>query len=376
VSRQLSSPAKNSAIPQNLMHLRAMTVALKDELKQCADDPKVETVHRVRTGTRRVQAMLETVLREVATPNDPNAVSGLADTGEKWTRLLKRIRRAAAPVRDLDVHRQLLEDLVSRKSSSATDDRRDAPAGEEAAAAATPAEPELILNLETTAPVAPAGNQAEPSPVQKQADELDAWLKHARQQQAGALSRTASKALEKFETREIEFETLLAQSPKRRRSTRSAAVIALESFVRLADTMERLDADNLHDFRKGAKKARYIAESGGDEEQATAVGKALKKLQDEIGEWHDWLVLADEARAALGDQGAELIQTLDAERDRHYDRAMKTTARLRGKLMGEWLATQQRPRRASNPRQPAKHGSAIRLSAPRLPVRSKPRSNN
>jgi CHAD domain-containing protein len=335
------------------MHLRAVTVALKDELKQCADDPNVETVHHVRTGTRRVQAMLETVLREVATPNNQNAVSDLADAGEKWTRLLKRIRRAAGPVRDLDVHRQLLEDLVSRKSSSATDDRHDAPAGEEGAATTPSSEPELIATLEVIAPAAPPGNREQPSPVQKQADELDAWLKHARQQQAGALSRTASKAFEKFETRENEFETLLAQSTKRRRSTRSVAVIALESFVRLADTMERLDADNLHDFRKGAKKARYIAESGGEEEQATAVGKALKKLQDEIGEWHDWLVLADEARAALGDQGAELIQTLDAERDRHYDRAIKTTERLRGKLIGEWLATQQRPRRASTkPRSP------------------------
>ncbi len=103
--------------------------------------------------------------------------------------------------------------------------------------------------------------------------------------------------------------------------------------------MHQLDADNLHDFRKGAKKARYIAESAAEDAHALAIGKALKKLQDDIGDWHDWLVLADEARTALGEQSNELIALLDAERDRHYVLAMKTVNRLRGKLLGEWLAT-------------------------------------
>jgi CHAD domain-containing protein len=118
--------------------------------------------------------------------------------------------------------------------------------------------------------------------------------------------------------------------------------------------MQQLDAGNLHDFRKGAKKARYIAESAAEDAHALAIGKALKKLQDEIGDWHDWLVLGDEARAALGDEGKALIAMIDRERDQHYVSSMKTVTRMRGRLMGEWMATTAQPRRRNISTSPEK----------------------
>ncbi len=308
-------------------HLDTLAAALRDDLKACAQHPDVDHVHHVRTGTRRVQALLETILREsvpsrVATrskdavhrhaePVSPatHHAEELAHATAAWDKLLKRIRGAAAPVRDLDVHRQLIQDLFLKPEPSSEADK--------------PA----------TAP-----EDSPPTPVQRQARILDDWLKNSREHQAISLARTAAKALEKFELRQAEYQAALAQVRARRHSARRAAIVALESFVRLADTMEGLNAANLHDFRKGAKKARYIAESGGEDPQATAIGNTLKRLQDEIGDWHDWLVLADEARTALGEDGSALLAILDAERDRHYTRALRTTTRLRGKLMGEWLA--------------------------------------
>ena len=94
--------------------------------------------------------------------------------------------------------------------------------------------------------------------------------------------------------------------------------------------------------RKGAKKARYMAETAKGDEHAGAVGKALKKLQDEIGDWHDWLVLAEEAHRALGDHGVELVAHIKHARDKHYALALKTAERIRGRLMGEWQATRLR----------------------------------
>jgi CHAD domain-containing protein len=121
-------------------------------------------------------------------------------------------------------------------------------------------------------------------------------------------------------------------------------VVALDSFARLASEMQVLDAGNLHDFRKGAKKARYVAELAAQgDEQAQQVGETLKKLQDEIGDWHDWLVLAEETHAALGDQAAELTALVEEVRERHFVAAMKMAAKLRGRLMGEWLAVSRRP---------------------------------
>jgi CHAD domain-containing protein len=114
--------------------------------------------------------------------------------------------------------------------------------------------------------------------------------------------------------------------------------------------MQLLDATNLHDFRKGAKKARYVAElaAQGDKE-SKKIGVALKKLQDEIGDWHDWLVLAEEAHTALGDRPAELIGLLESEREKHFVAAMKTAAKLRGRLMGEWQAVSRRPAQRAAP---------------------------
>jgi CHAD domain-containing protein len=184
------------------------------------------------------------------------------------------------------------------------------------------------------------------TPVEQQAEHLDAWLRHAREHQAAALQKKAVKELPKFDAEAVAFEVATSQGRRSRRRPRSAAVVALESFARLVHEMHQLDAGNLHDFRKGAKKARYIAESAAEDAHALAVGKTLKKLQDEIGDWHDWLVLAEEARSALGDEGSELIALLDGERDSHYVVSMKTVERLRGKLLGEWLATTQPHRRA------------------------------
>lgn len=293
-------------------HLRKQTATLRENLEKCASEPQVDPVHDLRTGTRRVQAMVEALMRERAADTPFQEAAG------GWLGYLKKLRRAAAPVRDLDVHRKLLEKLVKISIP-----RPDAEAEADA--------PSLVTEPHTALPL---------SPVEQQADHLDAWLQHARQHQAAALRKRAAKWLAKFENEAAAFEAALQESHKTGRA-RGAAEVALESFVRLAHEMQQLDAGNLHDFRKGAKKARYIAESAAEDAHAIAVGKALKKLQDEIGDWHDWLVLGDEARTAIGDEGKELIARVDRERDRYYASSMKTVARMRGKLMGEWTATTQ-----------------------------------
>jgi hypothetical protein len=134
----------------------------------------------------------------------------------------------------------------------------------------------------------------------------------------------------------------------RRASRKPPGLLALEDFLRLVDEMPVLEADNLHDFRKGAKKARYVAEAGGDEPFAAAIAKAIKRIQDVIGDWHDWLVLGEEAAEALDgdgggqpeDAGAALRQCIAQGVALHFARAMRTTERMRRRLLGEWLAAQ------------------------------------
>src|SRR5215472_16807704 len=85
--------------------MRKLTATLRSNLEKCATDPNIDPVHDLRTGTRRLQAMIEAILRE-------RSDDALLEPAEEWLEALKKMRRAAAPVRDLDVHRKLLQKLV------------------------------------------------------------------------------------------------------------------------------------------------------------------------------------------------------------------------------------------------------------------------
>lgn len=294
-------------------HLQLLAEALKETLARCAHDPDVDAVHDARTGTRRIEAALDAELRSCGVQagraqsgrvDDPRAAAALA-----WERLLKRVRRAAAPVRDLDVQRSLLKKQIMRPEAdgrAGTDALRD----------------ELI----------------------EQAKKLDHALHAEREERAGPLKKNAAKWAAKLDGHYTDFVAAMAQRRSRRSRKPDAAKTALDAFARLSTQMQRLDAGNLHDFRKGAKKARYMAEAGAGDVHADEVGKALKKLQDAIGDWHDWLMLAEEAHKHLGEDGALLTARIEQERDERFAAAMEFTARMRGKLMGEWLGTRRSDR--------------------------------
>jgi CHAD domain-containing protein len=319
-----------AAMTHDLENVRRLKKKLRENLVKCADDPGVDPVHDMRTGTRRMQATLEDMLREV-----PNGDAGEPMRGALigTMRLLKKIRREAGPVRDLDVHRKLLEKLTKRALIP------NAEGMEEKGKPDVIETPEMGLGITN---------------VEQQTEDLDGWLEQRRSELGGGLRAQANDLAAKLDKRVEELEGALKTGMARRARKKPPGVVALDSFARLASEMQVLDAGNLHDFRKGAKKARYVAELAAQgDEQAKQVGETLKKLQDEIGDWHDWLVLAEEAHTALGDKAIELIAQLEGERERHFVAAMKTAAKLRGRLMGEWLAASRRPTARTAVRRPA-----------------------
>jgi CHAD domain-containing protein len=272
--------------------LQKLTDALKENLKKSADDPDVDAVHDTRTGTRRIEAAIEAELGRIETTEDE-----LTKAAQAWERLLKKIRRAAAPVRDLDVQRKLLKTLAAELKSRA---------GE-------------------------GGN-----PLAEEIARLDDALRAERADRAAPLKKSATGWGAKLDGHREAF--AVAPRPSGRRGRRDAAKTALDAFAKLAYQMRQLDAGNLHDFRKGAKKARYMAEQGTDE-RAGMVGKALKRLQDEIGDWHDWLMLAEEAHRYLDANGSPLTAEIERKRNLHFEMAMQMERKMRGRLIGEGLAT-------------------------------------
>src|ERR1700733_5269036 len=126
--------------PPVLEHLRAVAAEMLEQLDACrkhGDAPKVEAVHHLRTGTRRVEATLETLAREAG-------ARGLGkDTEEarqRWLRPLKKVRRASGTARDLDVHRELLADNFLPAEEEAKADESAADAAPESPAVASPRE--------------------------------------------------------------------------------------------------------------------------------------------------------------------------------------------------------------------------------------------
>jgi CHAD domain-containing protein len=307
------APKNAAAIDQDISHstapLRAAASAFHAAVEECVQSANPDSVHRVRTGSRRLQAMIESLLRQ--RPALKNPATG-------WLQPLKRVRRAAGAVRDLDVHRKMLEHWTGEKSPL---------------------------------PVASSD-----SPLTSQAGNLDDWLRNQRKHLAhGMIKQIRKQQHPLLEAQAAFLAALDANRQHRGRAQRSPETMALENFVRAVDSMPLLHAENLHDFRKAIKKARYLAESGTAKEADSSVAKALKRVQDSIGEWHDWLCLQHEAKIGLKEEAPEFHLFLEHEVERHFAIAMKTTMVMRARLTGEWMAS----RRSAHGRPPASASTAV-----------------
>jgi CHAD domain-containing protein len=237
-------------------------------------------------------------------------LAGLHRAANTWLRQLKKIRRAAGKVRDLDVHRKIIDQAFLHPQQK--------PSAKKQAAQGS------------ARSTASAGADRLP----KQAETVDHWLKTARKRQQSKLEKTLAKRQPKLTGARQAF--LAALPPPEVRATtvgRPIADLARADFDRLLRQMPTLDAGNLHDFRKQAKKARYLAESAGeDDREAHALAEEIKRAQDAIGEWHDWLLLCDESKAALGKHGAQLRKTIAAETNRLFTEALRISTEVRARL--------------------------------------------
>jgi CHAD domain-containing protein len=283
-------------------HLLPVADAFNAAVTRAVEDADPEAVHRLRTGARRLQAMLEATLREAGP-----AAQALERPARAWLRELKQVRRVAGPIRDLDVQRKLLENWMGKQTPE-----QDTTPGSEAS---------------------PVGAEM------KQADVLVAWLKNERKHLAQGMQKQIRKRQQGLAEGQGALFTAITRVPLgRSMALRPADAVALEEFVRAADAMPLLHAENLHDFRKATKKARYVAEAGADGD--SGVARALKRVQDAIGEWHDWVCLGKEAQEALGQGAPELTAAFRDEIEHYFAAAVKTTQSMRGRLLGEWMAAE------------------------------------
>lgn len=247
-------------------------------IDDCSKDATAKAVHKVRTRCRRLEAVVSAVLATHA-----NGSGELQKAGDRVVRRLKKIRRGAGAVRDLDIHLSLVEEMAG------------------------------------------------PSPDDS-AKKLHKELTRERKRAAVVMLEITDKHKAKFETRSAEFLRMVEKLPPRERQVDTAA-LATAGFLEASAAMPVLRQDNLHHFRKRSKAARYVAEINLRSPASARLAKKLNEIQDAIGVWHDWAVLEEEAGEILRKQGRGLREALHAKETESYRIALENARRIQEQLM-------------------------------------------
>jgi CHAD domain-containing protein len=252
--KAMARSTSTNALP--LKTLRDHATALEASILECLAKPAKKSVHKLRTSTRRIEAQLEllAMLPELPAHDRPK---------QKLLKLLKKLRQAAGQVRDLDVQRDLIADSTSKK--------RGPQAGDTIRKEARQLRQELK------------------SQRNKQADDLVTLL----QQEKADLPL----AFKQFFDSLGDFDALRVSEPDLIAAVRTWYTQRAPSSPPALD-----DVEHLHDIRKEAKLARYLAETApSSARKARRLAAEFEELQEAGGQWHDWLLLSEIARAELGD---------------------------------------------------------------------------
>ena len=205
--------------------------------------------------------------------------------GKGAVKQLGRIRKAAGSVRDLDVQMDLAAEVADALRFRKRGAARDVITGE-------------YVRLESYL----KGRR------ERRAAKLEVELARCEVKVARALERIAG-----------EFASLRSRSP--------SLLMTARRWKRLsAARMGELSEENLHEYRKQTKASRYVAEQQKELEAALRFAADLREVQDVIGEWHDWALLAEVAEKVLGGEAA-LTEALVLRRSR----SLRAALRVRGR---------------------------------------------
>jgi CHAD domain-containing protein len=245
----------------------------------CRAEPSVKAVHAVRTGTRRLEALLQKVAEDHA------QAEGLHSALKGAFKRLDRVRKAAGAVRDLDVQMDLAEEVADamryRKRGAARD-------------AITDEYERLVRYLRQRR--------------KRRGKDLDAELEKSELEVERLLERIAG-----------EIEVLTSQGASLLETARGWT---RETAARMGE----LNEANLHEYRKRTKAARYVAEEQEGSAVARRFAAELRRVQDVIGAWHDWALLSELARKVLGG-GAAMTAALVVRRES----SLKVALRVQGR---------------------------------------------
>ncbi|MGI4755339.1 MAG: CHAD domain-containing protein [Janthinobacterium lividum] len=246
---------------------------------------EVGAVHKLRTSTRRVEAHLRLVdLLEHATK--PKAIPEHATEAKAVQRRLRRVRRAAGAVRDLDVQADAIWYDAPAKTA----------ANDDAIAAVRKQAKALRKHL----------NHMRGTEAAKLIDVL-----HAQQQKLAAALQALEQAMKPASVPAVE-PAKMAKYIERWFANEAQSLLQpghkqAKGEASWQSRLQVLDEDGLHNLRKVAKLCRYMAESAPDDLHTRQLAEQFEAVQETGGNWHDWLLLVQLSKGFHGKK-AELTQ--------------------------------------------------------------------
>lgn len=258
---------------------RAVFRKLEQDLVKLCSKPRAENVHRLRTGTRRLQILLSELSPK------------LDGSQKKLLKLLSRLRKRAGKVRDLDVQLAALRSLK------------------------IPQEPRRKTQL-----------------------------MHELIELRGQQEKKLRKAADKDVVREIRKRLKHAGKDFDPKAGPEPVAVAKEMLERINRVGAPLTEALLHQYRIVTKRARYAAEFATPSDEADQFIAELKRIQDALGDWHDWLTLTHTATKHLGEvRDSSLVAELHNVTGAKFRHAVAMLSHMRSKPVADSKHPHQAP---------------------------------
>ena len=109
--------------------------------------------------------------------------------------------------------------------------------------------------------------------------------------------------------------------------------LARQELNALQVEQSAISESTLHQYRIAGKRARYIAELADKDPEAKRLIALLNHLQDILGDWHDWVQLAERAERLFGDvHESALVAALRNVTRAKFRQAVNALAETRASL--------------------------------------------
>lgn len=237
--------------------------------------PSPEQVHKLRTRSRRVEA----IISALSFDQDRNA--------RRMLDAISAIRRKAGKVRDMDV-------LTSYAAQLSADGER-----------------EYLTQL---------------------LEHLGVERSRYSRKLIDTIHRDGGEARRQLKDCSEIIKICFASKEKHQASTKEAMAAVLQISTELS-SWPKLNRGNLHAFRLKVKDLRYILELA--ENPDAPFIDSLSHVKDVIGEWHDWSELANLSADILGRDGLKLTRQIREIAAGKFKRAVAEADRVRRRYFGQ-----------------------------------------